>query len=223
MNNDDELKARSIELAERAFRLRDRAQEPTDKEKLHAAGNELINIENPQRFYDAQRMLEIGGIWTEDQRSLAHEMNVADRGHRGSAPVTLASAVELISKWIYPIKEMSLDANDPRNTLLYMAQVLIAGDDNEEYKKAIGYLISYVENILQYAHEDEIVRDEMADTFVLSLRNVRDALLVHRELLYDEDQLVNTYKHEGEKVEQIGLLRHQLDELYKTALDVHDS
>ena len=55
----------------------------------------------------------------------------------------------------------------------------------------------------------------MIDPLVMDLRNVRDSLLVHRELLYDEEDLLNRYKTEGETIERLGIVRHQLDELYR--------
>ncbi len=216
-NDNDELKARSVELAERAFRLRDRIGDNDSKEKLHTVGNELINIDNRHRFYDAQRVLETSGAWTEDQRALAHEISVADRNVHGFNNMDIQESIKLLGQWAQiALNDTVPDKPDGKLVLLGQnLQILVSSEDKRLRKDAVSYALSYVEEVLRFAHEDENQEDEMIDPLVMDLRNVRDSLLVHRELLYDEEDLLNRYKTEGETIERLGIVRHQLDELYR--------
>jgi hypothetical protein len=220
MADTDELKARSIELAERAFRLRDRATDEDTRKKLHATGNELIMTDNAHRFYDAQGILEVGDVWVEDQRVLAHEMSVVDRMMRRATSISFDSALDAVNEWV----EGSLDQQsekDADNLTVRLAEslrTLLVSNDEHRRKDAIAFVLSYVEDVLRYSHTQEPNPEyEMEDPLILKLRDIRDSLLVHRELLYDEDELVDGFKNEGDKVERLGLARHQLDELYKAA------
>jgi hypothetical protein len=216
MNDNDELKARSIELAERAFRLRDRAPDTKTEQKLHATGNELININNRQRFYDAQRSLEIAENWTEDQRALAHEISVADRNLRGIGSVDIKETLETLQQWV--IAANTKKVTDNPTTLLnqHLEKLLTTGNESGE-RDSVTYVLSYIEDALQFAHNDENPQDEITYPIILNLRNFRDSLIVHRELLYDEDELITKYQNESEKIQRLGLARQQLDELYKAA------
>ena len=214
--DNDELKARSIELAERAFRLRDRATDTDTKEKLHATGNELIQVDNRQRFYDAQRILERGDVWTEDQRTLAHEINVADRQLRGGVTLTIEQALKYVEQWVEAAKKVTVDQDVTTEPLEEHFRTLLVSNDEIRRKNAIGYLLSYAEDILQYAHVNDHPENEMTDPAVLAVRDIRDSLLVHRELLFDEEDLVEKFKNEGQAIDRLGLARHQVEELYKS-------
>jgi hypothetical protein len=216
MNNTDELKARSVELAERAFRLRDRSTDDETKQKLHGVGNELIIIDNLHRFYDAQNILEVGDMWTEDQRSLAHELSMSDHQLRSEQVMSFNEALKFIEHWIDVATANKSSETDPVTDQLRVSlETIHDTNDTARGKAAINSILSYVEDVLQYAHVNENAVNETSSPTVLSLRNVRDCLLVHRELLFDEKDLSEKFKDEGMKVERLGLARHQLDELYK--------
>ena len=218
ITNNDELKARSVELAERAFRLRDRAEDTPTKEKLHNAGNELVLIDNRQRFYDAQRILEQGDAWTEDQRALAHELNVADRTYRGNNSISFEDARQFIETLVATTTNSRPNGIDELTEKLSQHfRTLTVSNDEQRRKVAIDFILSYIEEGLQHSHNEEGIKNEMTDPIVLTLRGIRDSLLVHRELLFDENELMNTYQNEGAQIERLGLARHQLDQLYAAA------
>lgn len=214
MNDTDELKARAVELAERALRLRDRATDDNTKEKLHSVNNELINLENRQRFYDAQKSLEVVENWTEDQRALAHEMSVADRQLRGLTSLSIKDTINQL----FEIIEKIGDSADSSITLLGTnLRILTETGNSSQKKNALSYILGFLEDMLQHIDQDDDHQNELTDPSVLKFRNMRDSLLIDRELLYDENDLVNNYKSEGEKIDRLGLARHQLDELYNQA------
>ena len=214
MNDNDELKARSIELAERAIRLRDRALDEDTKKKLHYVNNELINIDNRQRFYDAQTPLELVENWTEDQRALAHEINVADRQMRGIQSFNLE---ETVNQLIEIIDRMSESPSLVITKVAESLQILLSNRARSERKAAVNYVLAFLEDALQKEDEGDVQQNESVDPTLIKFRNMRDSLLVHRELLYDAGELVEEYRFEGEKIERLGLLRHELDELYSKA------
>ena len=214
MNDTDELKARAVELAERALRLRDRATDDNTKEKLHTVNNELINLENRQRFYDAQKSLEVVENWTEDQRALAHEMSVADRQLRGLATLSIK---DTINQLFAIIEKIGYSADSSIALLDTNLRILTETGDFSQKKNALSYILGFLEDMLQHIDQDDDHQNELTDPSVLKFRNMRDSLLTNRELLYDENDLVNNYKSEGEKIDRLGLARHQLDELYNHA------
>ncbi|MFZ3010175.1 MAG: hypothetical protein WA030_04150 [Candidatus Microsaccharimonas sp.] len=218
MNDNEELKARSVELAERAFRLRDKAKDGNTQEKLHAAGNELIMIDNRRRFYDSQRELEQGDTWSEDQRTLAHEINVADRNMRGTIIISFESSLEYLNQWFQSVSDNPPEGvTELIENLVEELQIIKTSGSDNRRKEAINFIITFIEEVLQYSHKDEDIKNEMTDPTVLMLRDIRDSLLVHRELMFDENELVTRYKSEGQRIERLGLARHQLAELYKSA------
>ncbi|GAC1391614.1 MAG: hypothetical protein NVSMB46_04760 [Candidatus Saccharimonadales bacterium] len=215
MSDSNELKARAVELAERALRLKDRAVDNGIKGLLHAAANELIMLDNEQRFYDAQIKLERFNTWLEDQRSLAHEINVADRAIRNMPDLDLEKALHYLENWSTNyIASTNPEVAEIGQTLHSNLEVLNTAQDNIMQKQALNHILSFVEALLAHTAVTEKVA---INNTVLFMRATRDNLLVARELLYDEDDLLTKYKEEGTAVDRLSVARHVVDELYKTA------
>lgn len=217
MNDNDELKARSIELAERAFRLRDRATTNAAKEGLHSAGNELIMLDDTNRFYAAQSALELYNSWLEDQRSLAHEINVADRLLRGSQSLDITSILNRLEEWARDY----VACRDPivikiGHSLNSNIILLNSSKNAQEKKEALNYIMLVIETLLEHtAQQDGTSRT--VNEMVLLLRAMRDGILVARELSYDEEDLLTKYREEGAVVERLAVARHTVAELYNTS------
>src|ERR1019366_5215756 len=97
--DNDTLKARSIELAERANRLKDKASESDIRDKFDNAADVLIQIDKPDRFYLAQSKLENDAAWTEEMRSLAHEIDLADKTIRDDELLSLDETIQILGQW----------------------------------------------------------------------------------------------------------------------------
>ena len=220
---DQENQARSIELAERSLRLRDRATDTSAKEGLHAAANQLIFLNNLNRFYDAQTELEKQNHWLEDYRSLAHELNVADRNLRNTLPIERANIFSTLRDWSRTfIASADQEASAIGHEIIDNLDIL--SDDSSpsiDEKTALTYLLSVVEVLLEHAalQVPEMIDKKTTDETVILMRLIRDYIIVIRELAYDEDTLLNNYEHEGEQVNRLTIARHTVEMLYSTHLD----
>lgn len=207
------LKARAIELSERAYRQKARASSVATKQRLDDAGDELIRLDNLDRFYVAGTMLEAGQEWTEEQRALAHELNGADQTMRGIEPLTSGQALQMLDKLS---GEYSASQNQQtQQTGQNISQTLQKLSDDlpaKDQKTAYNYLLALIESVLEHirVHDDNPINNT-----VLLLRNMRDSLLSARELLFDENELLAGDKIEDQQVDKVELARETLNEIYE--------
>lgn len=208
----DYLKARSIELAERAYRLRDRAHGDT-RLKLDDAGDNLIAISKSRRFLNAQDALEVDTIWQEDMRSLAHEMNVSNNMLENRENLTIEQAFQYVTDWVKSYqKSDQVEVRDLGSYIDGIQASISKSNDAKEKKDAFNDFLGLMEIMLTHAHQDA---DVQVDT-LYSLRAMRDAFLVGRELLIDDVELLGKDLEEGNVTHQINIARQHVNELYGT-------
>lgn len=209
------LKARSIELAERAYRLKDRADNDTLKLKLDNAGDILIQVNDQNRFYLAQSKLENDTTWTEATRALAHEINTADQLLKNIKVLNFEAAMKFLEQWTTQYMTSSNSSTRQTGSMINSAiQMIILKEPSLTQKESINYLISFLEAILSQI-EIGVTEDQLSAT-VLIIRNVRDALLSARELLIDEGELLAKDEQENQEVDRVELARESLKEIYAT-------
>lgn len=208
----DYLKARSIELAERAYRLRDRAQGDASA-KLDDAGDNLITVSEPYRFLNAQDALEADTIWQEDMRSLAHEINVANNMLENREDLTIEQAFQYVTDWVKSYQESDqLEVRDLGSHIDGIQTTISTSKDTKEKKDAFNDFLGLMEMMLTHAHQDA---NAQADTLYF-LRAMRDAFLVGRELLIDDVELLGNDLDEGYVTHRIDIARQHVNELYST-------
>jgi hypothetical protein len=213
--NNDTLKARSIELAERANRLRDKTSDSVIKEKFDNAADILIQIDNLDRFYLAQSLLEKNTAWSEEMRSLAHELNSADHVVKNSLPISFEVSMQTLEEW----NKAYLSSSNPEiskvGTEIDAALALLFTQDPESnMKQALDYMISFLETILSHIHTNS--SEDKDNPTIIELRNMRDAVLVKRELVIDISELVKENDNENINANSVELARETLNEIYNT-------
>ena len=213
--NTDTLKARSIELAERANRLRDKANDSAIKDKFDNAADSLIQIDNIDRFYLAQTMLEKDTAWSEEMRSLAHEINSAHHVLTNSTPISFEASMQTLEGWnkVY-LSSSSPEISKIGSEIDSALQTLYINDPRSDRKYALDYLISFFETVLSHIQTNNIANED--DPTVNQLRNMRDAVLVRRELTIDISELVKENADENINDDSVKLARETIAELYKT-------
>lgn len=213
-----DLQARSIELAERAYRQKDRAQTADAKASLDDAADELIQINNLNRFYFAQSRLEKNYAWTEEIRALAHELNVADQTLRGSHAIAVNETVAILSS----LAGTYITSNNQevrqlgQDVLVALKRLTETTPTPDVVKSSIGFLIAALESILEHIENKRTGQPASIDPTTLSIRAMRDSLLSARELLIDTHELLVKDAQEGELVDRVQLARNSLAEIYKT-------
>jgi hypothetical protein len=212
MDNDN-LKARSIELAERANRLRDKTADSVIKEKFDNTADVLVQIDKLDRFYLAQSVLEKDTAWSEEMRSLAHELNSADHVIKNSKPISFVDAMQTLEEW----NKAYLSSTNPEiskvGTEIDAALALLFTNDPESnMKQALDYLISFLETILSHVQTKN--NEDKENSTISQLRNMRDAVLVKRELVIDISELVKENENENINANSVELARETLNEIY---------
>jgi hypothetical protein len=222
MHNEDSFKARSIELAERLYRQKARAQETEEKIRLDDAADELIKVDNPNRFYTAQSKLEISSLWSEEQRALAHEISALDLGQRDIAPLQFPFVIQTLEGWVSFYAASPNEGTQEVGKTLYQAlQELTAGQKTTVYKQALNYLLNLFEVLLTHsAAEAKAINTNLIDPSVILLRNMRDTTLVARELLVDDVELLDADNQENGQFGQVSAARETLQEIYATVKPV---
>jgi len=220
--DNDSLKARSIELAERANRLRDKTSDSVIKEKFDSAADTLVQIDKLDRFYLAQSMLEKDTAWSEEMRSLAHELNSADHVIKSSSPISFENAVQTLKEWDIGYLSSPNPETAKTGTEIDSALALLNADDpKSDRKQALDSLISFFETLLSHIQ----TQNEMSETDnpkVIQLRNMRDAVLVNRELTIDISELVKENDNENINENSVELARETLNELYDAIKPTED-
>jgi hypothetical protein len=207
--------ARSVELAERAYRLKDRADDESVRDKLETAGDELIRVDNPARFYGAQSILETCQNWSDDRRSLAHELNVADQELQGEPPMTLAEMDKFLDDCSDSCLSSSLeDIRDLGSMIRSDRQVLSAVGASTDRKVALDSLLTIVEHLL--LNSGTITNPLVTDPKIKKLRAVRDTVLVERELVADLKSLITEDQKQKQSGMALKLARETLDEVFKS-------
>ena len=211
-----ELKARSIELAERAYRQKSRATESSGQTKLDEAADELIQIDNSRRFYLAQSKLESDKVWTEEERALGHEMNVADQSIQNIKPLAIDDVIKILEQWVavyeksnqLEVLQLGLDLIKSISSLKLRVSLNVQ-------KEALNHLLSLFEIMLSYI-QSQITDNSVNNSTVVLLRNMRDAALTARELAIDDNELIKLDAQESDQTTQRELAHKSLDEIYKT-------
>lgn len=213
------LQARSVELAERAYRLMGQGDNKDLKLKLDKVGDTLIKVDDENRFYLAQSILEEDATWTEATRALAHEINTADHQLKNINTLNLEAALKFLVQWTN--QYMSSSNPNTRQTgakIESALQMLILEEPKATQKESIGYLISFLETILSQIGTG--VSQDKLNSSVLIIRNVRDALLSARVLLIDKNELMEKNDQENQEVDRVEVTRESLDEIYATITPV---
>jgi len=211
-----ELKARSIELAERAYRLKKLANGAQNRQVIDDTADELIRVDNPQRFHVAQSKLELKNIWPEELRSLAHEINVADHSLKGTSPLSSEEAYKILEQWaqVYTQSQQHEVIQTGFN-ILNAVESLASADAAKTRKESFNYLITLIETMM--ARVQLTIKDDFASNASIDLlRNIRDAVLMEREMVVDDAELLDADQVDDNQVADIQLARKSLDEIYKT-------
>lgn len=205
------LKARSIELAERAYRQKGRAVDEHVREVLDAAAAELLQIDDTPRFFNAQSQLEKHSTWTEEQRALAHEVNTADLSLRDMHNFNIDVSMMFLRKWADSYaKSGNTEARQTGESIHRALEEIESQTTVSREQESFNYLISFVEVILEHgANHDEKLSEET----VLMLRNLRDSLLSARELLYDEAELLKKIQEPDSQIKRLELAREAVEEI----------
>lgn len=216
MDNQNILKARGIELAERAQRLRSRAPDTKTQEKLDNCADELIRPDNTDRFETAQNALELAAGWREEDRSLAHEINSAWLDQHGLDPISLEQALPTLTTWaaLYQRSTRPEIQAAGKNLASALGQ-LAAPQQRSTQKYALNYLLEFLEAMLAHLATRDDGDDNMTQTIRL-LRSMRDAALVSRELIVDDAELLEADKVEDNQFDQVTQAREALDEIYSS-------
>lgn len=210
----ERLKARSIELAERAYRERERADNPDAKKVMDDTGDALIQIEDPARFYLAQSKLERIKPWTNELRALAHEINVADQAGRGFKSISLEECQNVLNGWA-----AQYTASDNPEVQEVGQHILSSLDRLElkatpgEIKKALNYLLSFLESVLTHIHNNAGPLEPISETVVYT-RAMRDSLFIARYLLIDVEELILADEDGYDHDKDLRLARESLNEVY---------
>jgi len=211
----DQLKARSVELAERVYRQKDQAKGLDERKIFDDTGDELIRIKNPNRFYFAQSMLESVALWTNLLRSLAHEINVADQKIRDTNPMSLDAATAFLRKWAARYQESSAaEVEETGRQIQDALGRLEAKKTPQDIKGALNYLLSFAESVLAHVHSGHDPRTETVNDTVLQTRAIRDALLTARDIMIDARELIAADTGEIMRDENVQLARESLNEIY---------
>ncbi|MEO8104896.1 MAG: hypothetical protein ABI602_00990 [Candidatus Saccharibacteria bacterium] len=215
MDNQEVLKARSVELAERANRLAERAGGTESQTKLRNCADELINLDNAARFEAAQSALEHSTQWSEDQRSLAHEINAAWLAQWGHQPMSFEQVLEILDGWVHTYQASSHpEIRTAGQNLRQALDQLVIPAQPAVQKDALNYLLELFEVLLSHLEaKQEQVNDQMKHTIHM-LRNLRDATLVTRELTVDEADLLDNEKSSATQFDKVTAARDALDEIY---------
>lgn len=207
------IEARSIELAERAYRLKVRTNDAALKEKLESVGDQLILIEDPERFYNAQTILETVDLWLEDRRSLAHELNTIDKQINGQKNTSFAEVLLIIRKWVEgyslspspAVKEYGLK-------MLELLSSVSSATTREQKKHSLISLLESIEDLLVNTHTAGSKAESTQR--VRMLRSLRDAVIVQRELQVDEQDLLQRNDQEISQGDRVKAAREVLEEVY---------
>lgn len=203
------LKARAIELAERAYRQKDRATDERVQEALDATAAELLRIDDIQRFFKAQSKLEKHSLWTEEQRALAHEMSAADLTIKNVQTFDIDVAVLFLKRWANSYLASTNDeARQVGEGINAALEKLMALETLAVKQESFNYIISFLEAVLEHAANNEATVS--TETIVL-LRNMRDSLLSARELLYDEDDLLEKVQDPNSEIVRLRLARESVE------------
>ena len=79
-------------------------------------------------------------------------------------------------------------------------------------KQALDYLISFLETILSHVQTKN--NEDKENSTISQLRNMRDAVLVKRELVIDISELVKENENENINANSVELARETLNEIY---------
>ena len=213
------LNARSIELAERAYRQKARAKNEDTRQRLDDVGDELIRLGNTHRFYVAQSMFENGSHWTEEERALAHEINVAYQGQHLVPAMSFTAASKVLTEWAAAYNKSDQDhAQQVGYELTEALAVVNANEYATNLKQAYNYLLAVVEIFLTQVRDKQAAAE--INHKVTLLRSLRDAILVSRALAVDVGELLREDMLEDEQFDTIATAQAVLISIYATIVPV---
>ena len=208
------LVARSIELAERAKRLEKKTGESNVGAELEHAANILIQTDNPDRFYQAQTVLEQEAIWADDRRSLAHELNGIDQVLRYAQPLPYDEVLELFmiltKKYVASTDDEVADLGFALNKIMGM---IVSGQDEVTRGQGTSELLAMSERLLASSHD--VMDPATIQPTILQLRAMRDTILVERETAFDINILKSDASLTSSQDLRLLASRKALDEIYK--------
>ncbi len=219
--SDNTLDARSITLAERAYRFKANVSANDDRTIFDEVGDELIRLENPHRFYDAQTKLEATNKWTEEKRALAHELNDADKTLRSEPTVSYEDALGLLEQWMNKHTDNGHSDSQVMHQQAKKALLQLELTSSRTIKKqSLNTLMDVMEAALsqtsrQSPPQDSQLQDhEKINQTVCLLRRTRDALLVYRMLNFDNFDLLKADAEEEEDYDRVSAVRQNLAGIY---------
>lgn len=211
MNDKTFLQARSIELAQRLYRQKQRATTSETKLKLDDAADELIKIDDSDRFYHAQSRIEADTYWTEEWRALAHELNLADQAIRHESPMSSEDAFEIIEEWAELYQRSQTESI---RTFGHELETAVENLENRssQHKSTLNYLLTVLETLLTD-------RKQSADPYEIEptvrlVRCLRDAILVHRQLTIDIHELIREDAIEDHQMESLNKVRSSITGMF---------
>lgn len=211
--SDEEYKARSVELAERAYRLKDRAETFDTSNILEQVGDVLIQVDQPDRFYKAQSFLEALPNWTDDVRSLAHEINQMDQTVYGAPSMTFDQSFTALSTLAEQYADSHNEAvNGFGQNLRALLTAIARPNDEAAFALSINTLLDAIEDLLINLHKSS--GNETADK-VRSLRLIRDSILVKRQLAVDTEKLVALNDQDISQTQRVRASEEALEEVYE--------
>lgn len=209
------LNARSIELAERAYRQKARAENLDTRQRLDDVGDELIRLGNSHRFYLAQSMFENSSRWSEEERALAHEINVAYQAQHLVPAMSFSEATKLLTDWAAAYNRSDQDhALQVGYELTEALKVVTANEYATNLKQAYNYMLAVVEIFLTQVGDKQAAPD--INHKLTLLRSLRDAILVSRALAVDVGELLREDMLEDEQFDVISTAQDVLVQIYET-------
>jgi len=221
LDNEELLKARSVELAERSKRLIERTNDTNTKSNLGDCAAELIRLDNSNRFDSAQKALEQSVQWSEAERSLAHEIHSAEQMQNNTLAMSFDEVIQILDNWSRSyITSAHPEINIAGQNLYRALQQLVVPEERSTQKAALNYLMELFEVLLAHigTKKDEV--DNKSILTVRQLRRMRDAVLVTRELDIDDPELLDNQSRENLQFDSVTTARDALDEIYKNIVPV---
>ena len=208
----DEFKARSIELAERAYRLKDRSEDFEASKILEQVGDELILVDQQDRFYKAQSFLEAMTAWAEDVRSLAHEINEMDKMVYATPDLNFDQCLQLLTDVSTSYLESpATQVNEFGSKLRELLAKFSTPEVHDDLGTSLDLLLDMIEDLLINIHKS--AKPEVPHNVRL-LRSIRDSIIIKRQLSVDQGKLVKLEDQDVTQEMRVRASQEALAEVY---------
>ena len=209
----DEFNARSIELAERTYRLKEKSGDFATSTILEQVGDELILVDQIDRFYRAQSFLEALTVWTDDVRSLAHEINELDKLVAATLNLSFEQCMNTLQELA---NKYSSSASDEVRAFGANLEGLLNNISTPTDETALGAsldsLLDAVEDLLINIHKSS---KSESQSNVRLLRSIRDAILVKRQISVDKRKLEKLDDQDISQEMRVRASQEALEEVYE--------